>query len=121
LARPAPVVDVESPEERFLARLRETLEANLADEDFDVRALARAVGESRSNLYRRVDELVGETPSQLIKSVRLERAEAMLRAGAGSIQQVAYAVGFKSVSHFSRSFREKFGVSPSRLEDRASR
>ena len=38
----------------------------------------------------------------------------MLEGGHGSIQQIAYAVGFKSVSHFSRSFREQFGTPPSR-------
>lgn len=106
--------EVSTPADRFLTRLRETIEANLADEDFDVRALARAMSESRSSLYRHIHDMTGETPSNVLKRMRLERAEAMLAAGAGSIQQIAYAVGFRSVSHFSRSFREQYGVPPSR-------
>jgi len=113
LVRP-PTPDVESTSDRFLVKLRDTIEAHLGDEDFDVQALARAMSESRSSLYRHVNDLVGETPSQLLKRVRLEQAEALLTAEGGSIQQVAYAVGFKSVSHFSRSFREHYGVPPSR-------
>lgn len=113
LVHPSPP-DMESSADRFLLKLRETIESNLGDEDFDVRALARAMSESRSSLYRHIHDLVGETPSQLLKRVRLERAEAMLAGGVGSIQEVAYAVGFKSVSHFSRSFREQYGVPPSR-------
>jgi signal transduction histidine kinase/CheY-like chemotaxis protein/ligand-binding sensor domain-containing protein/AraC-like DNA-binding protein len=106
--------DVLTPGDQFLVKLRETIEANLADEDFDVRALARAMSESRSSLYRHIHDLIGETPSQVLKRMRLERAEAMLTGGAGSIQQIAYAVGYKSVSHFSRSFREHYGAPPSR-------
>ncbi len=117
LLNPAPP-EIESREDRFLVKLRDTIEAHLADDDFDVRALARAMSESRSSLYRHVHDLVGETPSALLKRVRLERAEAMLAAGAGSIQEIAYAVGFKSVSHFSRSFKEHTGVPPSRYAER---
>jgi YesN/AraC family two-component response regulator len=106
--------EVSTPADRFLIKLRETIEANLADEDFDVRALARAMSESRSSLYRHIHDMTGETPSNVLKRLRLERAEGMLTARAGSIQEIAYAVGFKSVSHFSRSFREQYGVPPSR-------
>lgn len=113
LVRP-PQPDLETPAERFLVRLRETIEARLSDEDFDVQALARAMSESRSSLYRHLQDLIGQTPSQLLRTIRLERAAAILEAGAGSIQEVAFAVGFKSVSHFSRSFREQYGVPPSR-------
>lgn len=113
LARPEPP-DPETPGDRFLARLRETTRTNLGDENFDVRALARAMSESRSSLYRHLHELLGQTPSQYLREVRLEQAASMISAGAGSIQEIAYAVGFKSVSHFSRSFREQYGEPPSR-------
>lgn len=108
------VPDLATPADRFLWKLRETIEEHLSDEDFDVRSLARAMSESRSSLYRHIHDLVGETPSDLLKRMRLERAEAMLAACAGSVQHVAYAVGFRSVSHFSRCFREQYGVPPSR-------
>ena len=49
LVRP-PIPDAETPGDRFLVRLRDTIEENLSDEDFDVRALARAMSESRSSL-----------------------------------------------------------------------
>ncbi len=45
--------------------------------------------------------------------MRLERAGQLLRAGAGTVSEVAYGVGFKSLSHFSRRFREHYGVAPS--------
>jgi AraC-like DNA-binding protein len=45
--------------------------------------------------------------------VRVECAAALLRSGAGSITEIAYSVGFESLSYFRRAFRERFGTSPS--------
>jgi hypothetical protein len=53
------------------------------------------------------------TPSQLfIRTVRVEHAAELLERGAGSVTEVAYAVGFNSLSHYHRCFRERFGASP---------
>jgi AraC-like DNA-binding protein len=49
----------------------------------------------------------------VLRRMRIERAAQLLRARPGSISEVAYAVGFKSPSHFARVFRERYGVSPS--------
>ena len=57
--------------------------------------------------------LTGETPSGLIRTLRLQRAEQLLRAGAGTVSEIAYAVGFKSVAHFSNAFQEHSGERPS--------
>ncbi|MFQ5890362.1 MAG: response regulator [Gemmatimonadota bacterium] len=110
--RPAPV-DVPSSDEVFLERVRKALEAHLADSEFSVELLARAVSQSRSQLYRRLQDLLDQSPSELIQGFRLERAGDLLAAKAGIVSEIAYAVGFKSVSHFCRRFRARYGVSPS--------
>lgn len=107
-------VDVTSKDALFLEEVRSVVEAHLADEDFTVELLAHKVAHSRSHLHRRLKELVGETPSDLIRRMRLERAAALLEAGAGTVSRIAYVVGFKSVSHFSNRFHDQFGVRPSR-------
>ncbi len=97
----------------FLEQVRAAVENCLADEDFTVEDLAEAVAQSRSNLHRRMRLLVDESPSAFIRRVRLERAAGLLRQREGTVSEVAYAVGFKSVSHFSQSFRKAYGVTPS--------
>ena len=97
----------------FLERVHDAVEARLADEDFTVEDLAEAVSQSRSNLHRRMRLLTDQPPSAFIRRVRLERAAALLSEREGTVSEVAYAVGFKSVSHFSQSFRKAYGVSPS--------
>jgi signal transduction histidine kinase/AraC-like DNA-binding protein len=93
-------------------RLRAIVEANLLEPDFNPDALAAAAGFSYQTLYRRLREELSATPSQLIRTVRVERAADLLRDGAGSVTEVAYSVGFNSLSHFHRSYRERFGASP---------
>ncbi len=102
-----------SDDERFLARVAESIDAGLVDEEFDVEALARAVAMSRTQLFVRLKELTGEPPSRLLLERRLERGAALLRDGVGQVSEVAYAVGFKSVAHFSRHFRARFDTTPS--------
>ncbi|MGQ0642320.1 MAG: hybrid sensor histidine kinase/response regulator transcription factor [Gemmatimonadaceae bacterium] len=110
-------VDVEPADRKFIDQVRTAIEAHIGDEDFSVERLASDVGQSRGNLHRKLRELVGENPSDLIRRMRLERAAQMLESGAGSVAEVAYAVGFKSVAHFSNAFNELHGVRPSAWRD----
>ncbi|MGH7564489.1 MAG: two-component regulator propeller domain-containing protein [Gemmatimonadota bacterium] len=112
-------VDIEAADERFLDRVRAAIEENMGDETFSVERLAREVAQSRGNLHRRLRALLDESPSELIRRMRLERAAQLIETGAGSISEIAYSVGFKSVAHFSNRFVEHFGVRPSTY--RASR
>jgi signal transduction histidine kinase/ligand-binding sensor domain-containing protein/AraC-like DNA-binding protein len=109
---PAPI-DVAAPDAKFLEQVRSVIESHLADEDFGVEKLARHVAHSRGHLHRRLKEIVDESPSDMLRRLRLERAAQLLEAGAGSVSEIAYAVGFKSVAHFSNRFQDHFGVRPS--------
>jgi len=93
-------------------QLRAIIDANLTEPDFNPEALAAAAGLSYKRLYRRLAAELEATPSQFIRVVRVERASELLREGAGSVTEIAYAVGFNSLSHFHSSFRSRFGTSP---------
>jgi signal transduction histidine kinase/ligand-binding sensor domain-containing protein/CheY-like chemotaxis protein len=112
MMHPAPV-EVASSDAKLLEQVRGVIETHLAEEDFSVEALARLVAHSRGHLHRRLKEINGESPSDLLRRMRLERAAQLLEAGAGSVSEIAYGVGFKSVAHFSNRFQDHFGVRPS--------
>jgi len=115
---PPPAPPTLSVDDRtFVERMRRAIDAGLSDPAFGVAELARELFLDRSHLFRRTRELLGGSPSELVRRARLERAANLLHEGAGSVSEVAYAVGFQSVSHFSQCFREKFGVSPSHYRD----
>jgi len=104
---------VENPDDKFLARLMHAMEANLGDTDFNVSRLVREIGMSRPVLFRKTKMLTGLSVIDLIRSVRLKRAEMLLKQGKMSISEVAFTVGFSDPKYFSKSFREQYGKSPS--------
>ncbi len=109
----ARVVDVTSADAKYLERVRSIIEEHLSDEVFGVTELADRLAQDRTHLYRRVRSLLDETPTDLIRRLRLERAAQLLAGQAGSVAEVAYAVGFKGVSYFCKCFRDAYGVTPS--------
>jgi DNA-binding response OmpR family regulator len=101
-------------------RIRAAIEANLADPEFGVAELAKAVFQDRSHLFRRTKQIFGISPSDLIRQARIERAAWLLETGAGTVTDVAYAVGFNKVSHFCRVFQETYGATPAAWRSRLS-
>ena len=115
-AQPAPAEPTEpadAPASPFLQEVRTCIEAHFADPDFSVEELAETMSISRPTLYRKLRSETGQTPVAAIREARLLRARADLAAGVGNISEVAYGVGFNSLSYFSKLFREEFGMTPS--------
>jgi len=116
-AMPLPLAPTEDPElvleDAFLLKIREIVEANLSDSEFDMPQLEQALGMSRSQVFRKVKALTGASPSVLIRNIRLHQAKALLRDNTLTIAEIAYEVGFSTPAYFSTSFLEAFGKTPS--------
>jgi DNA-binding response OmpR family regulator len=106
-------VAVESRDEAFLKKVMTVIEEHMGDEKFEVDMFCRSVNMSRAQLQRKLKALVNQSPMELVRSMRLERAADLLRQNAGSIAEIAYQVGFSNQAHFTRSFHEHFGLPPS--------
>jgi AraC-like DNA-binding protein len=105
--------DVAPADQAYMAKVREAIQRGLADPDFGVGELANAVSQDRSHLFRRVKQLFGESPSDLIRRMRVEEGERLLLADASAtVTDVAYAVGFNSLSYFCHCFQNGYGVTP---------
>jgi len=113
-------VGVAPADQAYVARVRGAIQQGLTDPEFGVGELADAVAQDRSHLFRRVKLLFGESPSDLIWRMRLQEGERLLTAGSGTVTDVAYAVGFNSLSHFCRRFNAAYGVSPATYRSQAS-
>ena len=74
--------------------------------------LAREAGMSHPKLNRCFRHVYGMTVFQYLRNERLNRAREMLDQGF-NVTETAYAVGYESISHFSQSFKKRFGASPS--------
>ena len=119
-AAPAGVAAKPTPP-TLLARAEAIIRGHLDDEAFDLDALVRALATSRSQLHRKLQAEHGLSPGELITRTRLRAAAELLAAGRGSVTEVCYSVGFRSLSSFSRAFKLAFGCNPGEYADRARR
>lgn len=100
-------------EDQFISRLREFVVANLGRSDLNGDVIGANFGLSRIHLYRKLKALTNASISEFVKEIRLEKSVELLQEGRMNISEIAYEVGFTSPSHFSRSFKDKYGKSPS--------
>lgn len=101
-------------EQAWLDELEKMILSNLENFNYTLDTLADDMHISKRQLYRRVKQLIGQTPNDYIKTLRLAKARAMLKEGKQhSVKAVAFSVGFKDVVYFSRQFKKEFGKLPS--------
>jgi AraC-like DNA-binding protein len=96
-----------------IGRVLQWLWAHLA-ESVRVRALADMAGMSETSFHRHFRAIVGMTPVQYQKQLRMHVARARLLATSESIAHVAFSVGYDSPSQFSREYRRQYGQPPAR-------
>ena len=96
----------------FAAEVLQIVKTNFTNPEFGVEDVAAALGISRVHLNRKLKAENSPSPSDMIKTMRMELASEMLKAGGKTIAEVAEASGFSSASYFSSAFKEYFGVAP---------
>lgn len=106
-------IRISAADRRLLERVTRLMEEHMDNEDFNVSSLAQELGMSRSSFYSRIKGLTGQSPQNLLTNYRLDRAMQLLQEHELNISEVCYRVGFGSLSGFSRSFKNKFGITPS--------
>jgi signal transduction histidine kinase/DNA-binding response OmpR family regulator/ligand-binding sensor domain-containing protein len=99
-------------ENEFILKLQQLIETHLSNSEFGVPELSDLSGISSMQVYRKLKSLTGKTPSQFIKSYRLNKAMDLLKKGQLTISEIAYEVGFSDPNYFSRSFHQEFGNPP---------
>jgi AraC-like DNA-binding protein len=78
----------------------------------NLKAVAEHCGVSREHFIRVFGKRYGEPPGALLRRLRLEQAQRMLRSTQMTVQDVAVACGFADVGTFSRAYRQKYGITP---------
>ena len=105
-------------ESEFYTRLLDAIQKKYKDPDLDVHALADAMGMSRSQLNEKIQNTLGLSIAQFIRTYRLNVAKEMISNGTNSdknISEIAYEVGFNDPKYFTRCFTKEFNATPSDL------
>ena len=103
---------INSTDQAFWQKVKDTVEENISNEQFSVEMLAREVGMSRVHLNRKLKALTDQSANKLIQSYRLRQALLLLQKKAGNVSEVAFQTGFSSTAYFVKCFREKYGKTP---------
>tara|TARA_R110000868_G_scaffold137115_2_gene350562 strand:+ start:23073 stop:27224 length:4152 start_codon:yes stop_codon:yes gene_type:complete len=103
-------------DKKFITKVLEYINNNLADENLNVEQLAEELFLSRSQLYRKIKALTGHTANEFLRNIRLEKAKEMIEQGHESISEVSFKVGFSSPSYFTKCFKSHFGALPTELK-----
>lgn len=106
-------VNINSPDNRLVAKVIECIRQNVDSPNFNVDDLSREVGVSRVHLNRKLKENLNVSPGTLIKSIRLKQAAYLLINNKVNVSDVAFKLGYSSHSYFSNNFKEHFGMTPS--------
>ncbi|MEJ2617545.1 MAG: DNA-binding response regulator, partial [Ignavibacteriaceae bacterium] len=109
--------NITSVDKKFLERAVKIINEHLSDISFGVESFAGELSIGRTTLYRKLIAMVGESPGDFIKRIRLSKAGSLLNHKAGNIAEIALEVGFNNPSYFSECFKKQFGITPSKYQD----
>ena len=104
-------------EDYFLKQVLQVIEANLADENFNVKSLADALHMSQPTLYRKIKQRSQLNAIDMIRSVRMSKAATLILENRYSLQEVAELVGYSDVRTLRKHFIAQFGVPPSKYAE----
>lgn len=100
-------------DKKFIKKLHQVIDENISDADFNIERLCKKMELSQPTLYRKIQALSGESPTEFIRSYRLKRGAELLKNNFGSVLEVALEVGFSSANYFTKCFKKKYHRLPS--------
>ncbi len=113
-----PASDTPSDTDTFIRQVIRVIEANLADENFNVKKLADELHMSQPTLYRKLKQVTQLNAIDMIRSIRMSKAATLILEHKYSIQEVAEMVGYSDTRTLRKHFTEQFGTSPSQFVEK---
>ena len=105
-------------DEEFIKNIIQRVEENLNNPDFKIEDLADSMGMGRSMFYRKIKSILGVSPIDFVKDMRVKRSVQLLDSGQYAVSEVAYMCGFSSPQYFSRVFKAAMGCTPSEYKEK---
>jgi len=112
---------ITSVDKKFLQGVYDLINKNISNNDFNVEALSRKIGMSRAVLHKKLISLIGESPVELIRRIRLTKSAELIEKKFGNLSEIALEVGFNNPAYFSECFKKQFGVSPSQYPSKPNK
>ena len=108
-------------DQKFLQNVYNLITQHISDTSLSVEALVENLALSRSVVHRKILSLVGETPGELVRRIRLKKAASLIENKFGNVSEIALEVGFNNPAYFSECFKKQFGLSPSQYQQKINK
>ena len=105
-----------SRDQKFLNQIKDFINIHLSNENLSLDDFGKEFPMSISSIQKNIKRICGKSLFQLILESRLLKAKAMIEADAAPISEVLYQCGFNNHNHFTKKFKEHFGILPSKLK-----
>ena len=105
-------ITLTSVDEKMMQKTVDYLLEHIGNSDLTVEKLAREIGMSRANFYRKIKALTNMSASEFLRKVRMEHAAQLLKTNKIRISEVRYMVGISDADYFRKCFKTHFGLTP---------
>lgn len=110
------ISQISEADRAFIKKLIEVVKSSVSEPELDVIYLSKEMNISRSKLFYKIKDIFGISPNELLKRYKMEVAARLLNEGKYNVSEVAYRVGFSSLSYFSKAFKQQFGKLPKEVK-----
>lgn len=97
---------------QFINEIIEFVQKNIEDDSLNSNSIADFFNISKATLYRKLKDIADKTPSEFIRSIRLEHASKLLKTTQMTVSEIMYKSGFSNKSYFYREFAKQYKVTP---------
>lgn len=111
--------DIVDEDKEMMDKLMAYLEKHIGDTNLKIDDLAEAIHLGRTVFYGKMKSIVGMTPVDFLRHVRLQRAEELVVKSNMTFSEIAYVVGFSDPKYFTKCFKKKIGMTPSEYRAKA--
>ncbi len=101
-----------NPKEKFLKQSMTVIQEHLMDSEFSIDDFSAEMSVSKTVLHRKFRTLIGQTPNQFIRMVRLRKAVSLLTESDMTISEISYLTGFNQSHYFIKCFKEYYNETP---------
>lgn len=106
------MLPVNNDDKDFLKRVIEIVHDNIENENLDISFIEEKLAMSSSQLYRKIKQIFGFSPGDLIRTIRLKHAAELLVKSNLTVSEVCYQSGFNNRSYFYREFKKVYNSTP---------
>ena len=104
-------------DEIFLKQAVQFVEDNIDKTEMTIDDFANALKVSRTAFYRKLKTIVGLSPVDFIREIRVKRSTQLIDSGEYTFSQIAYMCGFNDPKYFTKCFKKKMGITPSEYRE----